>query len=372
MNTRQVYNFQPILMEKRRTLTYVKPSNSSFIISDQKLLEKHYNVIPFLVRQRGKKGTFFLDLFSLAFFLLRNEGKSEAFICWFGDYHAAVMVMAARILNLKSIIIAGGQEAICYKELGKGVYVKRFRGWCVKYALRNATLILPNHASLIYHENHFYNTDHPHIDGIRHYVKNIKGEIIVVPNGIDFSRIDRNAEIKKVPNLVLTVGSMNKKADFYNKGFDLFIELARMHQDKEFALIGIKKSYLGWIEENFKVSEIKNLEIILTFCPDEILTEYFNKATVYLQVSITEGMPVSLGEAMLCECIPLGSNVNGIPDAIGDTGVLVYRRNIDELSQALQKALTLHTGANARKRIIEYFSIQQREHRLLAALSINI
>lgn len=350
-------------------LTYVKPSNSPFIISDQKLLEKHYDIIPFLVRQRGKKWTFFLDLFSLAFFLLRNTGKSEVFICWFGDYHAAIMVLAARILKKKSIIIAGGQEAICYKELGKGVYTKSFRGWCVKYALRNTTLILPNHASLIYHENYFYNSDNPHIDGIRHYVKNIKGEITVVPNGIDFSRIDRNPEIEKIPNLVLTVGSMNTKADFYNKGFDLFIELSRLHPDKEFVLIGVRKAYLGWIEEKFKVSEIKNLLFIPTFCPDEILAEYFNKANVYLQVSITEGMPVSLGEAMLCECIPVGSNVNGIPDAIADTGVLVYKRNIFELSEALNKAFTLNTGVKARQHTLEHFSMEKREEKLISALN---
>jgi glycosyltransferase involved in cell wall biosynthesis len=355
-------------MEKQKTLLYIKPANSSFIVSDQKLLEKYYHVIPFLVKQSGKKWKFFLDLFSLAFFLIGKAAKSAVFVCWFGDYHAAVMVLIARMFGKKSVIIAGGQEAICYKELGKGVYLKSFRGWCVKYALRNATLILPNHSSLIYHENYFYNADKPHIDGIRHYVKGIKGEIIVVPNGIDFSRIDRNPEIKKIPNLVLTVGTMNKEADFFNKGFDLFINLSRLHADKEFVLIGVKKAYLAWIEEKFKISEIKNLKIIPSFCPDEILVDYFNKATVYLQVSITEGMPVSLGEAMLCECIPVGSNVNGIPDAIADTGVLVYKRDVNELSEALNKAFTLNTGAKARIHTLEHFSMEQREEKLIAAI----
>ena len=55
-------------MEKQKMLIYIKPASSSFIISDQKLLEKHYNVIPFLVKQSGKKWKFFIDLFSLAFF----------------------------------------------------------------------------------------------------------------------------------------------------------------------------------------------------------------------------------------------------------------------------------------------------------------
>jgi glycosyltransferase involved in cell wall biosynthesis len=355
-------------MEKQKTLIYIKPANSSFIVSDQKLLEKQYNIIPFSVNQSGPKSDFFVSLFKLAFFLLRNASRADAFICWFGDYHAAVMVLIAKIRKKKTIIIAGGQEAICYKELGKGVYQKKYRGWCVKYALRNATLILPNHASLVYNENYFYNADNPHIDGIKHYVKNIKGEIIVVPNGIDLSRIDRDPSIKKVPNLVLTIGTMNKEADFFNKGFDLFIALSRLNPEKDFVLIGTNKAYQKWIETNYKVSEIPNLKIIPSFCPDEILKDYFNKAKVYLQVSITEGMPVSLGEAMLCECIPIGSNVNGIPDAIGDTGVLVYNRDINDLNSALEKALRLNTGNAARLRVLEYFSMEQREKKLISAI----
>lgn len=359
-------------MEKQKTLIYIKPANSSFIVSDQKLLENHYHVIPFLIKQSGQKWKFFISLFKLAFFLLIKAGKADAFVCWFGDYHASIMVFIAKLTRKKTVIFAGGQEAICYKELGKGVYQKKFRGWCVKYALRNATLILPNHASLIYHENHFYNADFPHIDGINHYVKKIKGKIIVVPNGIDFSRIDRNPNIEKVPNLALTVGTMNTKADFYNKGFDLFIELSKLNPDKDFVLIGVKKSYLPWIEENYKISEISNLKIIPSFCPDEVLKEYFNKAKVYLQVSITEGMPVSLGEAMLCECIPIGSNVNGIPDAIGNTGVLVYQRNIDELSQSLGKAFNMNSGKAAREQVLHNFSLKQREEKMIAAISSKI
>jgi len=359
-------------MSKSQTIIFIKPTNSSFIATDQRILEKYYNVIPYLLDQNKGKVRYFRNLFLLAIFLLKNAGKSKAFICWFGDYHAAVMVFMAKLTKKTSVILAGGQEAICYRELGKGVYLKRFRGFLVKYALRNCSLILPNHQSLIYHENSFYNPANPHIDGIKHYVKGIKGEIIIVPNGIDTFRIDRNTEIQKDPNLVLTVGTMNKESDFYNKGFDLFIELARRCQSQEFVAIGVKRFYLDWIEERYKISEIRNLKIIPSFCPDEVLIEYYNKANVYLQISITEGMPVSLGEAMLCECIPIGSNVNGIPDAIGTTGVIVYKRDLDELESALKKALAMNTGNLARLHTIENFSIEKREKKLFEVLENHL
>ena len=98
------------------------------------------------------------------------------------------------------------------------------------------------------------------------------------------------------------------------------------------------------------------------------MSDYFNKAIVYLQVSITEGMPVSLGEAMLCECIPVGSNVNGIPDAIGDTGVIVPRRNIEDIEKAVRQALALNTGEKARKYVLENFTLEKREEKFIRIL----
>ena len=345
-------------------ILFIKPSPSSFIHVDQTILEKHFEVTPFLLKQASGKRRYFLSLLSLLLFILKHGRNVDVFACWFGDYHTAVMVFLAHIFKKPSVVFAGGQEAVCYKELGKGVYLKKARGFLVKYALRNCTLIIPNHASLIYHENFFYNPENPHIDGIRHYCGEIKGSYEVIPNGIDTSRINRIDTIPKEPGLVATVGTMHKTADFYNKGFDLFIAVARKCTDLNFVMIGLKKELLEWTETTFKVSEIPNLLIIPSFCPTEVLNEYLNKATVYVQVSITEGMPVSLGEAMLCACVPVGSAVNGIPDAIGENGIVIRKRDATELEQAIRKAMRMDTGIQAREHTILNYSIDKREKRI--------
>ncbi len=351
-----------------KQILYIKHADSSFVLSDQRILEKQYRVIPFLINQ-NKGGFYFLKrMVALALFILSHFRGTDAMVTWFGDYHSALMVFLGKLLRIKVIIFAGGQEAVCYPELGKGVYNKKLRGCMVRYALKNAALIIPNHKSLIYHENFFY-SDSGKKDGIKFYIPDLKTPVAIVPNGIDTSKFYRDPIVQKIPDLVLTVGTMSSVSDFINKGFDLFIQMARRNPDLKFILIGIKRQFLPWVEEHYHVSEISNLELIFSYVPDEVLLQNYNKAKVFVQASITEGMPNTLNEAMLCECIPVGSDVNGIPDAIGDTGIVVKRRNIDELERAMRIALSKDTGQDTRQHVLNNFSKVIREENLLVVFN---
>jgi glycosyltransferase involved in cell wall biosynthesis len=350
-----------------KKILYIKHADSSFVLSDQRILEKEYRVVPFLINQKGSGFYFLGRMIALCFFILANARGTKGMVTWFGDYHSAVMAFFGKMLGVKVIIFAGGQEAICYPELRKGVYFKKVRGGFVKYALRNATYIIPNHKSLIFHEN-FYYTPEGKKDGMKHYIPGIKTPMTIIPNGIDTEKYYRDVNIAKDPLQVLTVGTMSSNADFLNKGFDLFTEMARRNPALKFTLVGIKKQFMPWIEENYQISSVANLELIFSFVADKVLFLNYNKAKVFVQASITEGMPNTLSEAMLCECIPVGSNVNGIPDAIGDTGVIVMHRNVEELEAAVKRALTLDSGAAARERVLGNFTFDLREKRLLELL----
>ena len=356
-------------MNNPTKIIYIKPANSSFIRGDQEILEKKYHVKSVLLNQNGSKIVYGINLLKLFFQLFFSGfGQKVIFISWFADYHSAIMALIGKLTQTKTIIFIGGQEAVSYPELKKGVYRKKFRGFCVKFALRNTNLIIANHKSLIYHENHYYNTQNPHIDGIKHYVPNLKTRTEIIYNGINSERIKRDLSIIKIPNLILTVGTMSHLGDFKNKGFDLFIETAARNKNLNFVLIGLNPNYLDWTEENYKISEIKNLEIIPSFCPQDILNQKYNEATVFVQASITEGMPNTLSEAMLMECIPVGSDINGIPDAIGDTGIIVKKRAVSELEQAILEALKLQTGSKAHERVLNMFSKNKREKEILDLL----
>jgi len=348
-------------------IIFVKPANSTFIKADQKILESHFVVVPYLLKIQTNPFSFILALTKLFFYLLFNVRKSKAVVTWFADYHAFVIALVCKITGTKFVIFAGGQEAICYPELHKGVYYKKFRGSCVKYALKNASLIIPNHQSLVYHENYYY-SDSGKKDGMKYYIPELKTRMAVIPNGYDIEKFKRDYAIAKVQNMVLTIGKTNTLPDILNKGFDVFTEVAMRNPQLQFVIIAIKKEHIEWMENKYHVSQIPNLKLIPYLCPFETLSLYFNQAKVFVQASITEGMPNTLGEAMLFECVPVGSSVNGIPDTIGDTGVIVQKRNVEELENAILKALTLDTGKKAREHIIANFTMEKREQKIIEAL----
>jgi glycosyltransferase involved in cell wall biosynthesis len=262
-------------------------------------------------------------------------------------------------------------EAVNYPELQKRVYGEKIRSICAKYALRNASLIMPNHQSLLYHENYYYNPEGKK-DGILYYVPHLKTRIEVVPNGYYIGKFKRDFLIKKNPNIVLSIGRTVSISDISNKGHDILIEVARRNPQLEFIMIAIKKEHLKWMNDQYHISEIGNLKIIPGICTFEMLSEYFNQANVFVQASITEGMPNTLAEAMLFECVPVGSNVNGIPDTIGDIGIIIYKRNVEELENAILKALTLDSGKQAREHIVKNFPMERREKELKRILKDRI
>ena len=77
-----------------------------------------------------------------------------------------------------------------------------------------------------------------------------------------------------------------------------------------------------------------------------------------------EGFPNALGEAMACGCVPIGSNVSGIPELIGDTGVILNEKKVEYLETSIQLLMEQDFQAasiKARDRIKNNFL---PEHRL--------
>jgi len=102
--------------------------------------------------------------------------------------------------------------------------------------------------------------------------------------------------------------------------------------------------------------------------PSDEIVKTLSRHEYYFQLSIMEGFPNALAEAMLCGCIPIGSNVSGIPYIIGETGYILNHRDVHELEKLVNRALSdekkVNLSNSARMRIINHFSYNHRKEML--------
>ena len=107
-----------------------------------------------------------------------------------------------------------------------------------------------------------------------------------------------------------------------------------------------------------------------------VLREEYRKSQFYFQLSMFEGFGLALCEAMLCECVPIGSSVNMIPEIIGETGFILEKKDINELiklvDQILSSASKDELGQRAKDKIINDYSIEKRRKKLLDIIDKTI
>ena len=84
---------------------------------------------------------------------------------------------------------------------------------------------------------------------------------------------------------------------------------------------------------------------------------------------MSEGFPNALCEAMLCGCIPIGSNVASIPHIIGDKGYILKQKNeilLQNLISNLDNYSITHLDVN--EQISTNFPLKRREKEFLKHL----
>ena len=323
-------------MHKKAKILFVCPYFSSFIQKDLDLIRRHFDV----------KVGHYTSLGSVPK-ILKAVLWSDITFSWFADIHAFWAVLFSKIFNKKSIVVVGGFEVAKVPDINYGLLLYRKTARRVKYVLENADKVLTVDDSL-------------KMDAINNAKVNGKN-IQTIPTGYDPEKWKFEGEKE---NLVITVGSVTDLV-MKRKGFETFVKSAEYIPNAKFVLIG---KHVDDSINYLKSIAPSNVEFP-GFVSDEELLRWYQRAKVYCQLSRYEGLPNALCEAMLCECVPVGTKYCGIPTAIDDTGFYVPYGDEKATAEAIKEALNSDKGKEARERIKSMFPLERREKELTGIIN---
>lgn len=355
-----------------KSALFVYTHLSTFVKGDLEILSRHYKVKEYKVTN-APKHKLPSSLVALFFYLLFNIYRFDIVYIWFADYHSFLPVLFSRITGKRSVIVIGGYDICREREYRYGSFSSPLRAYmalssiklasanlCVSKNVQRVVKSIATRSStaLVYNG---VNTHSPLFAMGKELMaaddkpgKTSAGEYAI--NGIDF----------------LCVALSNSMQAFFIKGTDRFIQIASEMREYSFVLVGCDEKVL----RDSSIPVPINLKVIPAIDHSR-LKQYYQRSRVYCQLSRRESFSLSLAEAILFNCVPVITNVGGMPEVTGGLGLINNGDNREEIKQALLSALKESSEIRVenssdsvyKRRVLEKFTIEVRERELLVLLS---
>ncbi|HEY6962939.1 MAG TPA: glycosyltransferase [Gaiellaceae bacterium] len=181
---------------------------------------------------------------------------------------------------------------------------------------------------------------------------------VVIRNGVDATAVPL-ARLDGDPPVVISVGRLKQPKAFVT----LARALARLERGTFRAVV------VGDGPDRTLVEEAAAGAV--EFLGDRRdVPELLAQADVFVLSSTSEGLPMSVLEAMAAGLPIVASCVGGLPELVADAGILVPPEDVDALTAALESLLAsperrAALGAAARRRVVDQFSLDEALRRHL-------
>ena len=352
-------------MDKKSKLLFISNGIPSFTKVDIDILKSEYEIILFS-KLWINKFSVIANHISLLIKLYTLRNKISKIVVSFAGHWSYFPAMMGRLFKIPVAIILHGTDCAAIPSLNYGDLRKPILKRIIKSSIKNASILLPVSETLTKVENLYNGNNIERNQGLNSFFKLDKLKFKAIYNGIDSNFWKSNSNIKIKTNSFIAVFS-NKQ--FFLKGGDLIVGLAKEFPNCSFYIAGCDTI------PNLHLKP-KNLTLLGHISKEKLL-KYYNQSQFYLQLSVFEGFGCSLVESMMCNCIPIGSKVNIIPYIIGDTGVVLEKRNQKDLNKIIlnlttssEKELSSRFAAS-RDRAKKNFDFEIRKKRLLKTI-INL
>lgn len=203
-------------------------------------------------------------------------------------------------------------------------------------------------------------------------------KIVILRNAVDTERFkpSKNMELRHKYGigeneiLILFVGYLDTFKGIFEL-VDAFYEINKENKNVKLMMVGTgpKKEEL-----KKKVSRLKldDFVIFTGNVPHDKMHKYYPAADIYVLPSYTEGLPISILEAMACALPIVATDVGGIPEVVkdGENGFIIPFKNKKILMQKL-KFLVIHRslrklfGTRSIEMAVNLFSNNKKVNNLL-------
>lgn len=338
-------------MEQRGSILYGFAGNSIFGHRDIEMFRTIYNVKVCHYTISESRIMRVLSFLKYNLTVLWRIWGVHAVVVNFGAWHAVFPVFMARLTGKKSMIILGGFDASSLPSLKYGVFHKPGAlQWWMRKTYRWATYLCPVSEALVYSVNTYADPEGKgYPNGLLHFMPEVRNKIHVIPTDYDddFWTINEKTEKKGI----LILAYIYNFQTFFIKGFDLILQCARELKDYEFTIAGFSPFMIKQVEKTIP-DNVK----ILSFQNRKETLELYQKHKIFLIPSLTEGLPNTLCEAMLCGCIPIVSKTGILPDIVGENGLILEKKDVQMLKDLISQCSTIpFEPQNIRQRIIEQY-----------------
>jgi glycosyltransferase involved in cell wall biosynthesis len=342
-------------------ILYFHTGKSSFVNSDMKIISQLAELKSFGFVVNKKIFTPFV-LIQQLIFIIKYIFNTRIYITQFAGYHSLLPALIASLTGRKCLIISAGMDCVSFPGIGYGNFNKPMLRLVTKLSFQNCSHISPKHESLIFHQ-YSYDINEPSKQGIKAFLPNLNKEFTIIYNGYDANKWVCTTD--KISNSFITLcGGFQYPFQIQLKGIDLILKIAPLFPQCTFTIAGVPSEIsLDIRSANVNVLPPQN---------NHDLSEVFSHYEFYLQLSMAEGFPNALCEAMLCECIPIVSDVFSMPEIVGESGYILRNRNSGELKDLILKATSENNAAKgkiARQRIADNYTLEKRRSKLLELIN---
>lgn len=351
-------------------IIYIYARQAEFIKKDIALLSKNFRVISPKHSWSKKAVVPFLFILQLAF-LLRHLPSSRAVFVMFGGYWSFLPALTGRYFKKPVFIILGGTDCVSFPSLHYGSLRKPLLRMFIRWSYNLCTELIPVDGSLVESESTYYEGRDFDRQGFLVFFPFIKTPYRIIHNGFDVDFYSPLEGFKR-HNTFITIAAVDNMQRYYLKGIDKVFQVASLFPQCSFRIIGISFKVIE------KIGRCPENVVCHEWMSSEEIKKFLNESEFYLQLSISEGFPNALCEAMLMGCIPIGSRTGGIPGIIGDTGFIAGSSDINLIRQVIEEALKTDEdqrkdlASRARSRVCDNFTLHKREEQIMELFNRHV